>query len=116
MKFHQLREGQRFEFEGEIYVKVNQLRACHAGSGRYRVIRRSATVEPLPAAVPADDLEAVSGLPVADVSTAFDVFYHRCRQCLEVFAARPDSRSLETAYDDLEAARQRFLDTLGLRS
>jgi hypothetical protein len=116
MKFHEVREGQRFEFEGEIYVKVNQLRARHAGSGRYRVIRRSATVKSLPAAMPADDLEAVSRLPVADVLTAFDVFYRRCRHCLEAFAARPDSRSLEIAYDDLEAARQRFLDRLGLRS
>lgn len=116
MKFHQVREGQRFEFESEIYVKVDQLKASHAGSGRHRIIRRSAAVKSLAVAIPSDAVEHLCRLPGAQISTAFDVFYRRCRQCLEECAARPDTRSLETVYGDLEAARQRFLDTLGLGS
>jgi hypothetical protein len=114
MKFQQLPEGQRFEFEGEIYTKVDQLKARHARSGRHRVIRRSATVKSLAVAIPTDTVTQACRLPVADISAAFEVFYRRCRQCLEELAVRPDTRSLETAYGDLESARQRFLDTLGL--
>lgn len=114
MKFQQLPEGQRFEFEGEIYIKVDQLKARHAASGRHRFIRRSAAVKSLAVAMPNHAVTQACRLPVAEVSAAFDVFYRCCRQCLEELAVRPDTRALKTVYGDLESARQRFLDTLGL--
>ena len=112
MKFHQVREGERFEFEGETYTKIDRLKARHEASGRHRIVRRSATVRSLTTAQPADAGASVRRLTGAEVSAAFDVFYRRCRHCLAELAL--DTGSLETAYDDLDAARRRFLATLAL--
>jgi hypothetical protein len=112
MKFHQVREGERFEFEGETYTKIDRLKARHEASGRHRIVRRSATVRSLITTLPADAATPVRRLSGAEVSAAFEVFYRRCRHCLAELA--PDSGALERAYDDLDAARRRFLGTLEL--
>lgn len=44
MKFQQLTVGQRFEFEGLIYVKISPLLARAEASANQRLLPRSATV------------------------------------------------------------------------
>ncbi len=49
MKFPQLPLGQRFEYQGEILVKVGAMTACNERGGNTRLIPRSAVVAPLAA-------------------------------------------------------------------
>ena len=44
MKFHQLRPGTRFEYEGTLYVKISPLRGVSEADGSQRLIARSAQV------------------------------------------------------------------------
>lgn len=44
MKFQQVSVGQRFEFEGQVYVKISPLLAQAESSGGQRLLPRSATV------------------------------------------------------------------------
>ncbi|BAZ93141.1 P pilus assembly protein [Thiohalobacter thiocyanaticus] len=104
MRFHQLRIGDRFRFEGELYTKHNALLAVHATSGRQQLIKRSAAVEPCPpetAGTPAR-----REVPAAAVLAAFDAFYAQCRQLL---AECGNDVQLDAR---LEQARRAFLDRL----
>lgn len=104
MRFHQLRIGDRFRWEGELYTKHNALLAVHAASGRQQLIKRSAAVEPCPSE-PAG-APARREFPAAAVLAAFDAFYDECRQLL---AGCGSDRQLDAR---LEQARQAFLDRL----
>lgn len=101
MKLHQLAIGARFEYEGKIYSKTGPISAtCEDGGSR--LIPRSATLKPLAL----DASEAAPGsvarrLEPAVVRRAFDVFYEATR------ALVPPAH-----HDELESARQAFLDSL----
>lgn len=45
MKFPQLKIGERFVYQGEIYTKNGPLTAIHAASGKQKMLNRSVTVE-----------------------------------------------------------------------
>ncbi|RRQ21493.1 hypothetical protein [Thiohalobacter thiocyanaticus] len=105
MRFHQLRIGDRFRLEGEIYTKHNALLAVHAASGRQQLIKRSAAVEPCPSETTAA-APAHREVPAAVVLEAFDAFYDQCRQLL---AGCGNDGQLNAR---LEQARRVFLDQL----
>lgn len=89
MKFQQVSVGQRFEFEGRVYVKISPLLAQTESSGGQRLLPRSATVrllekETSSVAVPAkkkmlDSAEIVAAVGqfrlecVASIETLVDV-------------------------------------------
>lgn len=110
MRFHQLSIGQTFRFQDEIYTKQDSLMSVHAGSGRRRLIKRSAEVEPCrdetetAAAAPTRD-----ALPTATVLAAFDAFHEQCRALL---ADAADPTRQDELNARLEQARQAFLTRL----
>lgn len=111
MRFHQLSIGQTFRFQGETYTKQDSLMSVHAGSGRRRLIKRSAEVElldetpdPSPAAPTHDAFSA------AAVSAAFETFHLQCRQLLA--ECSNDAQHRERLEARLEQARLAFLEQL----
>lgn len=110
MRFHQLRIGQSFRFQGETYTKQDTLMSVHAGSGQRRLIKRSAEIEPLQDEPdPAPTASAGDALSSAAVLAAFEAFYEQCRELL-LDSSAPARRDELNAR--LERARQDFLDRL----
>lgn len=111
MKFHELPDGCRFEFEGEVYTKRGTLRACQERNGHLRVIRRSATVQVLEGGEPGTPPDEPAGN--AAIRAAFEVFCGICDRCLEKMAsAYGDTGNLAQARSELGDARKVFLDCL----
>jgi hypothetical protein len=107
-KFPQLAVGQRFEYEGKVYVKVGPLTARAMDGSRDWMIPRYALVKPVGGAPPEIDHRA----RYRDTVDAFDVFYGHCLRLLEEAIAQwPEERSRH-ARENLAAARQAFLDRL----
>lgn len=116
MKFHQVPVGQRFEFEGDWYVKTRPLTAAHERSGQERLIRRSAAVT-LPGETPpatAQSAPQQPALPADAVRAAFELFHAQCLGCLEDIAAT-GCEGVGAARARIEAARDNFLAALSLR-
>lgn len=114
MKFYELDAGQRFEYEGEIYTKINHVLSHHEQSGEKQLIRRSAEVSlvggagPTTPAAPAPKKELDQDLVLA----AFDTFYNHCLQCVLDMAGKVDPQTLAEADNSLKQARQHFIDTI----
>lgn len=103
MKFSQFKPGERFEWEGVLYVKVGPVSARDVATGRLRMIPRYAHLQPVEA--PAADAQPDSP-PVSDLRAAFDAFFGECLAALDEPQAAARTRLL--------SARQRFLTILGL--
>ncbi|MBS0347996.1 MAG: hypothetical protein JSR69_16210 [Proteobacteria bacterium] len=100
MKLSNLPIGARFEFEGKIYTKTGPMTAS-AESGGQRMIPRYAVLKPVDG-VPPPTAPAISRSVDADtVRSAFDAFYGTCLRLTDDFGRA-----------ELEAARQRFLESL----
>lgn len=116
MKFHQLSIGQRFEFEGEVYVRTRPMIAVREANGSSRMIRRSATVRVLAqetaASTPTHENE---GLEREAVLQAFDVFYAHCLRELGDIESAADSEQMKQVRGSLKEARGRFLESLSLK-
>ncbi len=107
MKFHLLPVGGRFRLDGDMYVKSTPLVATHLDSGRDRLIRRSAVVEPADAApdpAPPDRMALDAGA----LERALSDYHGRCRDCLQAVRAglppergKELERQLESAWDGL---------------
>lgn len=106
MKFSELGPGERFEWEGAVYVKLGPVSAREEATGRLRMIPRYARLRPVDAA--ADKApDARPGTPsTVQLRAAFDAFFGACLAALDEPPAEARAR--------LYAARQRFLTTLGL--
>lgn len=102
MKFQLLPIGARFEFEGTVYTKTGPLTAA-ADSGGQRMIPRHATLSPLDGHVPAPPPAPIRKLDEAAVRAAFEAFHGDCERLLDGQNGA-----------ELAAARQRFLEALGL--
>ncbi len=101
MKLQHLAIGDRFEYEGRIFVKTGPLTAS-SDQGGQQMIPRYAMLKPLGATPPAGPGATVRTLQAATVLAAFDAFVGQCRPLV-----RPEDQPA------LDAARQRFLDALG---
>jgi len=112
MKFHQLSDGARFEFEGELYTKSGTMKACHEKSGHLRVIRRSATVSPLEGIQSVKPPRGKTDVKIETVRAALETFYSVCDECLSDAATGGDAESLSATRVKLDAARKKFLSSL----
>lgn len=98
MKLQHLAIGERFEYEGQVFVKTGPLTACGEMGGQRMIPRHAmlrpvgAAVTPVPAAVVADE---------ARVHAAFERFYSVCADLVP-----------PTSQAELAAARQRFLQEI----
>lgn len=100
MKLQHLAIGDRFEYDGEVYVKTGPLTAASEIGGQ-RVIPRSAVLRPLVVAEPA--AAKSTGLERQQVAAAFATFYASCSGLV----GENDRR-------ELELARRRFIASLGM--
>lgn len=114
MKFHQVAVGQRFEFEGKVYVKSRPLTAIHEASGQTQMIRRSANVT-LPGERVAEP-SAPQVLEAEAVRAAFEDFYAHCVACLQDMETEQNAKTLSAAHSRIERARKEFLETLCISS
>jgi hypothetical protein len=113
MKFHLLPVGEKFSYQGEVYVKAGPLTASAEQTGTNRLIPRSANVQPV------NNQESATPKVVEDhqVQTArvlreFDVFHQHCLQCLKEIADKPDPEIIKNKTDEVEAAARDFIDKL----
>lgn len=103
MKLQHLAIGDRFEYNGDAYVKTGPLTAASENGGQ-RVIPRSAVLRPVGSA-DAAPVVANTNLERQQVAAAFATFYASCAGLV----GENDRR-------ELELARQRFLTALSLTS
>lgn len=99
MKIHQLPNGAKFEFEGDVYVKTGPMLAT--GKGGQRLIPKYVVLKPLGEPAVSPETMRRDSLARSDVLAAFDSFYAECKALL------PEGQ--QTAID---AARERFLKAL----
>lgn len=105
MKFQQFAIGERFEFEGKVYVKEGPVSARGLDTGGSRMIPRYAVLKPV-GETPAVSKKVAQKMVSRDaVVAAFDMFYAECGQVVE--------KCLDPQAEvRLETARQRFLESL----
>jgi hypothetical protein len=103
MKLQHLAIGDRFEYDGDVYVKTGPLTAASEKGGQ-RVIPRSAFLRPVGSADAASAV-ANSSLERQQVVAAFATFYASCARLV----GENDRR-------ELDLARRHFLSSLGLGS
>ncbi|MEW6646179.1 MAG: hypothetical protein AB1450_03145 [Pseudomonadota bacterium] len=109
-KFHQLRPGQRFLWQGSTYEKINPLLARSLDSGAQRMVPRSTTVTLLEGEVAPVAAEP----PPPDLAAARRVFEDYHRSSLHWLEQQGGSEEqLRRAYAALAQARQRMLAALG---
>ena len=106
-KFAQLSPGQYFTYADETYRKLNPVVAVHAGTGKQKIIPRSAQVELLAAT---SGKQVDTGLVSArDVADEFERWYSECRAFV---ADSLDDGQRQQVLETLDKARQQFLDQL----
>jgi len=109
-KFHQLRPGQRFQWQGETYEKINPLLARNLDSGAQRMVPRSTTV-----ALLAGEVAPVTAEPPppdrAAVRRTFEDYHRSSLHWLE--QQDGSEEQLRLAHAALAQARQRVLAALG---
>lgn len=99
MKIHQIAQGARFQYEGQIYTKTGPMMA-QSEAGETRVIPRYVVLQPVDAVATA---AAATDRPLdrQALQQAFDTFFQRCSELV------PAADQAE-----LQAARSRFLKHL----
>ncbi len=101
-KFYLLPVGQRFEYQGEAYVKTTPLIASGA-EGRQKFMPRSATVLPL-GEVPPAAAEPGRTITVEMAGQALAEYHVVCMGVLERLSAQLEGEALAAAQRELEAA------------
>lgn len=109
MKFHDLAVGQRFEYDGAVYVKTSPVLAGRADGGGSRFMPRYVMVRLPDDAAPRTEVKQEKPLRAEAVLAAFEAYHAQCRQVLEW--AVPAGR-LEEAASNLERGRLAFLDAV----
>jgi hypothetical protein len=115
MKFFQVPMGQRFAFEGEVYVKTRPLTAACETGGNDRLIRRSADVELLTETARVAPPVISDSLESGVVRNAFDAFCTRCFAYMDKMDEDAGVDPVKAIRKQLEGARDEFLDELGLQ-
>ena len=107
MKFKLLSIGQKFEFEGEVYVKTSPLVASDMKTGHNKMIPRYATLNLLDDSGTKEQQPTNTTVETKAVLSAFNDFYEKCIEVLESKdLAVPDIKN------DLDAARDAFIASL----
>lgn len=113
MKFHLLPVGEKFEYQGEIYIKADKLIANSEQTGKNRLIPRSANVKPVNSATDISPrVIEEHQTQTAKVLEEFDNYHQQCLQCLSDIDNLTGTEAIEKKKEQLEAARQRFIDSL----
>ena len=114
MKFQQLKIGQKFEYQGDIYVKHSPLIAIHSETGKQKLIPRYAAIVVTDTNLPAEDKTVSRKISSDQIQTAFDKFYTDVVDALAKASPDIDTPTLESIQNRLENSRQKFFSELGL--
>ncbi len=95
MKFPHLRIGQRFELDGEIYVKTGPMVASHEGTGAMKMVRRSAEVRVLDETAQTVEETAGETILLRQAREALEAYHNGARRIL---ADEDTRRELEALY------------------
>ena len=114
MKFQQLKIGQKFEYQGDIYVKHSPLVAIHSETGEHKLIPRYAAIVVTVSDLPAKDKAVSREINSDQIQTAFDRFYTDVLEELAKAGSDIDAHTLESIKNRLENSRQNFFNELGL--
>ena len=116
MKFHLLPVGEKFEYQGEVYVKADKLIANSDKTGKNRLIPRSANVQAVNSQTDATPkVVEEHQVQTNKVIDEFDEYHKVCLKSINDVATSlvPDIK--ETAnnkINELEEARKKFIDSL----
>ena len=114
MKFQQIKIGQKFEYQGDIYVKHSPLVAIHSETGKQKLIPRYAGVVVTDNDLPPKDKTVSREIKSDQIQTAFDRFYTDVLDALAKAGPDIDAPTLESIKNRLENSRQNFVNELGL--
>jgi len=115
MKFQQVKIGQQFEYQGDIYVKHSPLVASHAETGKQKLIPRYAAIVVTDTAVNSESKKPGRSLDSEQVQIAFGKFYDCVLDSLQKVKPELKMQALESVQNRLENARQQFCSELGLQ-
>lgn len=113
MKFNNLPQGSRFEFEGKVYVKAGPLTAAAEDGSGLRMIPRHVLLKPVDIPMQTDESEELTPRQAARLRAAAALLVTRCRHLIETACARTDPDLAAALLSELEAARKRFEAALG---
>ena len=107
MKFNLLSIGQKFEYQGEVYVKTSPLIASNVKTGHNKMIPRYAILTLLDNSGKKEPQITEENINTKDILSAFNIFYEKCISTLE------NKKVLVPAIkDELDKARDEFMQTL----
>ena len=112
MKFQHLKVGQKFEYQGNSYVKSSPLLATHSESGEQKLIPRYATVVVTDSTLPPHAKDSESNISSDKIRFAFDKFYDCVQDSLLKLEYELEADTLTSMQQRLATARQQFLDEL----
>jgi len=93
MKFKLLSVGNKFEYQGEIFVKVSPIIASNVETGHNKMIPAYASLKLLEHSLAEKEIKSRDKLKSEDVLKAFNTFYESCLNLLE------DKTALDVARD-----------------
>lgn len=104
MKFSQVKIGQRFRLDGQVYSKSGPLQAIQEGSDGHRMIMRSAAVTLL--ATEGESASPAKEAPIdrAALRQAVDRYHHHCQAILASVTSPLSSQAdeqLTASYQEL---------------
>ena len=114
MKFQQIKIGQVFEYQGNVYIKHSPLIAVHRETGKQKLIPRYAAIVATDSSVAATGKKPALTLKPDQVQIAFDTFYNSVVDSLQRIKPKLESQAAKSLQNNLENARQQFLNDLGL--
>ncbi len=83
MKFKLLSIGQKFEYEGEVYIKTSPLIASNIKTSHNKMIPRYATLTLLNDAGTKKQQRRKEPVDAQEILNAFNIFYEKCIGILE---------------------------------
>ena len=107
MKFKLLSLGQKFEYEGESYVKTSPLIASNIKTSHNKMIPRYAVLKLLDDSGEIEKAIKKETLETGEILKAFNLFYENCINTLEKHNAL-----IPKIKDELDKVRDEFKKTL----
>jgi len=107
MKFKLLSIGQKFEYEGVVYVKASPLVASDCKTGHNKMIPRYATLMLLDDSGTNEQQLTNTKVDAEKVLAAFNLFYEKCINVLE-----QKDLLVPEIKNDFDAARDEFITIL----
>ena len=104
MRFHPLPPGARFEYQGIVYRKINNLTATPEEGGKTRLIPRSAQVKPITEDGPHDAEQANQTTDTAAQSLA--ALYRHCQTELSALEEGASPAQIAELKQGIEAVYQ----------